>query len=65
MLVTPTTRHVLAYRREVRRLKSEGYQLYTEGLYLEMHCGGKYRSKITDVAIGPDPHTVWVKLSEG
>lgn len=58
MLVTKFTRKVLAYRRGVKRLEEDGFR------EIALLRGCAYGEVFTDVKIGPDGTTIWVKVEK-
>jgi len=59
MKVTEVTREALAARREIRRMKGEGYQLCEPDWKLIR--GGERDKVIVDVAISLDRQHIWFK----
>jgi hypothetical protein len=66
MRVTPFTRNTLRYRRAVRKLRLAGFEEVGEGggRLWELHRGARTDHVITDVRIGPDRKTVWIKTAK-
>ncbi len=60
MKVTAFTRMALAVRREKRDYEKAGWERCP--VPLDMINGGRQRCKITDVAIGVDQKTIWMKV---
>lgn len=59
MIVTEATKQILAGRREIRRMKGEGYQLCEPDWKLIR--GGERDKIIVDIAISRDRQHIWFK----
>jgi hypothetical protein len=66
MKVTDRTRRVLAHRRAIRRLEADGYEEVNShgGRLWELDRGWRQKYEITDVVIGPNRKTLWVKVEK-
>ena len=66
MLVSEFTRDALTYRKGARDLRAEGFIEVSENgdPLWKLKRGGWYDRRITDVRIGPDGQTLWIKVSE-
>jgi hypothetical protein len=66
MKLTERSRDILKYRRAVRDLKADGFEEVGEGggKIWELHRGWRYRHIITDVKIGPDGKSLYIKTAE-
>lgn len=63
MIVTDYTRRALAYRRQKRRLESEGFIRLPEP-HWPLVRGDQTNMKISEVEIGVDGRTLYIKLTE-
>jgi hypothetical protein len=65
MKVTETTRRILAYRREQARLLGDGYEAISENGHplWQLHRGARTHHRITDVVIGVDGRTLYMKTA--
>lgn len=66
MRVTTFTRRALAFRKQRRDLERQGYEELSEnGAPLwELHRGGRFAHRITDVIIGVDGKTLYLKIEK-
>ena len=66
MKVTAFTSRAIAYRREVQRLIAAGYEEVGEGggKLWQLHRGSRQDHEITEVVIGPDKKSLWIKTQK-
>lgn len=66
MLVNEFTRNALAYRKEEREMKRNGFERVGEGggKLWELQRGGRYNHRITDVRISVDGKSLWIKTAK-
>jgi len=66
MRLTDRSREILQYRKAVRDLLKVGYEEVGEsgGKLWELHRGGRRHHEITDVVIGPDRKSLFIKTAQ-
>lgn len=60
MIFTEFTRKCLAFRRERKKLESQGYRMHETDW--EIHRGSKFNEKIVDAKVSVDGMYVYTKL---